>query len=451
MMLTSIVLAAVASLLPACLAQLASTLEYPVGPLTHSSAKRAVKLCDVTKYGNHTTDLGPSLLAAFNACKAGGVVNIPRGIHQMSTFVTLSGGNAWAINLEGTIERAGNTSGGNMIAIESTTDFELYSSNGKGAIQGYGYQFLANGGYGPRLLRLTNVTSFAVHDIALVDSPAFHLVLDTCSQGEVYNMIIRGANLGGLDGIDVWGFQIWIHDVEVTNKDECVTVKSPALNILVEDIYCNWSGGCAMGSLNAGTNISKIQYSNVYTVNSNQMYMARLFKSNGGSGFVSDVLLENFIGHKNAYSLYINGYWASEAVQPGDGVLYESITFSKWTGDCANGSGRAPIYVDCPASAPCSNITLVGIAIWTDAGHEEHYKCANDIDSHGYCLNRDSAFTPNATITSTVTAAPSGWSAAYMPSDLSTGFATNSSIPVPTVPNTFFPGATPATARAYGR
>ncbi|KAK4542302.1 hypothetical protein LTR36_006955 [Oleoguttula mirabilis] len=445
-MLTSIVLAVAAGLLPTCLAQLASTFKYPIGPLTSSSTKWAVKICDVTEYGTPTTDLGPPLLAAFNACKSGGVVSIPSGTYPMSTFVTLSGGSAWAINLEGTIERTGTTASGNMIAIESTTDFEFYSSNGKGAIQGYGYEFLEQGGYGPRLLRLTDVTSFAVHDIALVDSPAFHLVLDTCSQGEVYNMIIRGANQGGLDGIDVWGFQIWIHDVEVTNKDECVTVKSPAQNILVEDIYCNWSGGCAMGSLNAGTNISKIQYSNVYTVNSNQMYM---FKSNGGSGFVSDVLLENFIGHKNAYSLYINGYWSSESVQPGEGVLYESIKFSKWTGDCTEGSARAPIYVDCPASAPCTNITLEDIAIWTDEGSEEYYKCVNDIDSHGYCLNSGSTFTPNATVTSTVTAAPSGWSAPYMPSDLSTGFATDSSIPIPTVPNTFFPGATPATARAY--
>lgn len=64
------------------------------------------------------------------------------------------------------------------------------------------------------------VTDFSVHDIALVDSPAFHLVMDTCKNGEVYNMIVRGANMGGLDGVDVWGSNIWIHDVEVTNKDE---------------------------------------------------------------------------------------------------------------------------------------------------------------------------------------------------------------------------------------
>jgi len=33
-----------------------------------------------------------------------------------------------------------------------------------------------------------------------------------------------------------------------------------------------------------------------------------MFKSNGGNGTVHDVTLENFIGHKNAYSLYLNAY-----------------------------------------------------------------------------------------------------------------------------------------------
>lgn len=60
---------------------------------------------------------------------------------------------------------------------------------------------------------------------------AFHLVLDTATNGEVYNMIIRGGNEGGLDGIDVWGTNVWVHDVEVSNKDECVTVKVGRLSI----------------------------------------------------------------------------------------------------------------------------------------------------------------------------------------------------------------------------
>lgn len=105
-------------------------------------------------------------------------------------------------------------------------------------MQGYGYEFLSQGTYGPRLLRIIDSTNFSIHDLKFVDSPAFHITLDASVNGEIYNIIIRGANMGGLDGVDVWGQNIHVHDIEVTNKDECVTVKSPASNILVEQIYC---------------------------------------------------------------------------------------------------------------------------------------------------------------------------------------------------------------------
>lgn len=179
-----------AVLLPAAFAQLSDP--SAVGPTTSTSAKASVKVCNVNDYGavaDGETDLGPPLLDAFNACSAGGVVEVPTGTYAMATFVTLSGGNDWAFNLEGIIERTGNVSGGNMIAIENSDNFEFYSSNGKGAIQGFGYQFLEQGEYGPRLLRLQDVTSFSVHDIALVDSPAFHLVLASCENGVAYNMV----------------------------------------------------------------------------------------------------------------------------------------------------------------------------------------------------------------------------------------------------------------------
>jgi hypothetical protein len=49
-------------------------------------------------------------------------------------------------------------------------------------------------------------------------------------------MIIRGGNEGGLDGIDIWGSNIHVHDVEVSNKDECVTVKvNQNLNFLFSE------------------------------------------------------------------------------------------------------------------------------------------------------------------------------------------------------------------------
>lgn len=203
-------------LLPLVAGQLSGT----VGPTTTTSAKAAKKICNILDYGgtaSATTDNSAAIASAWAACKSGGEVYIPSGSYGLENWVTLNGGSGVSINLEGTIYRTG-TAGGNMIFVEHTTDFEFYSANSAGAVQGYGYQFHEDGKYGPRILRLYKVTDFSVHDIALVDSPAFHLTLDTCTNGEIYNMIVRGGNKGGLDGVDVWGTNIWVHDVEVTSK-----------------------------------------------------------------------------------------------------------------------------------------------------------------------------------------------------------------------------------------
>jgi hypothetical protein len=119
---------------------------------------------------------------------------------------------------------------------------------------------------------VSSSSSLIEHRLNISTAPQYHLTLDTCTNGEIYNMVVRGGNEGGLDGFDIWGTNIWVHDVEVTNKDECVTVKvfpkeaqnvasahnaqSPASYILVENVFCNWSGGCAIGSLGADTGIS---------------------------------------------------------------------------------------------------------------------------------------------------------------------------------------------------
>lgn len=109
-----------------------------VGPLTSSATKTSKKKCSVLDYGakaDKTTDLGPPLTSAFAACKSGGTVVVPSGDYAMKTWVTLKGGSAWALQLDGVIYRTG-TDGGNMIFVGNTNDFELFSSTGKGAVQG---------------------------------------------------------------------------------------------------------------------------------------------------------------------------------------------------------------------------------------------------------------------------------------------------------------------------
>ena len=56
-----------------------------------------------------------------------------------------------------------------------------------------------------------------------------------------------------------------------------------------------------------------------------------MLKSNGGSGSVSNLVLENFIGHSNAYSMNIEQYWESMKTLPGDGVQLSNIKMIKKT------------------------------------------------------------------------------------------------------------------------
>lgn len=163
-----------------------------VGPTTTFASKNATKTCNILDYGaeaDSTTDVGPAISSAAAACLRGGVVVIPDGTYTMETFVEISGAKGMAIQLDGIITRTG-TDGSNMLSVKHSSDFELLSSTGKGAIQGNGYEYHAQGSIsGPRILRITNVSDFSVHDLAFADSPAFHFTMDTCSDGEVSRLL----------------------------------------------------------------------------------------------------------------------------------------------------------------------------------------------------------------------------------------------------------------------
>lgn len=208
-------------------------LKGKVGPLTSIEDKKAVKTCDITDYGGKVdTDISTAINDAFAACQKGGVVVIPSGNYNLENWILLKNGEAWALQLDGIITRTG-TAEGNMIFIEHTSDFELFSTTSKGAVQGHGYEYHKDGSIsGPRLLRLYDVSDFAVHDIALVDSPSFHFTIDTCTNGEIYNMAIRGGAHGGLDGVDVFSDNIWLHDIMVTNKVRSQHFESAPYSVL---------------------------------------------------------------------------------------------------------------------------------------------------------------------------------------------------------------------------
>jgi rhamnogalacturonan hydrolase len=101
-MLSSIFLTFVA--LSALVAGQSADIAGKVGPKTSLSTKKAKKTCSIASYGavaDGKTDISSALNSAFSACKSGGVVVVPSGSYALSSWVTLSGGNAWALQLDG--------------------------------------------------------------------------------------------------------------------------------------------------------------------------------------------------------------------------------------------------------------------------------------------------------------------------------------------------------------
>lgn len=176
------------------------------------------------------------------------------------------------------------------------------------------------------------------------------------------------------------------------------------------------------------------------------MYM---IKSNGGAGTASDILLDSFIGHGNAYSLDIDQYWSSMSALPGPGVQLTNVQIANWTGTEANGAQRGPIKVFCADGAPCTGVDITDFAMWTETGSEQVYECRSAYTTLQrspalYCLKGGAQHEAYAVVEKTVTAAPAGYEASRMAADLaSPSWGTTASVPVPAMPTSFFPGTEP--------
>ena len=126
-----------------------------VGPLVDYTKKAKNKICDVTDYGavaDGSSDIGDAILSAWDDCASGGLVYIPPGDYSLGQELELKDGKSSAIQLDGVISR-GFDSDYQFFLIRDCEDFEFFSGNSKGAIQGYGYRYLKDRKYGARLFR----------------------------------------------------------------------------------------------------------------------------------------------------------------------------------------------------------------------------------------------------------------------------------------------------------
>ncbi|KAH8646352.1 glycoside hydrolase family 28 protein [Xylariales sp. PMI_506] len=454
----------------------AAQLIGPVGPTTPLSEKSYE--CSVLDYGaanDNSTDAADSFEAAFNECvlpNPGSRLVVPEGEYLLNRSILLPGGVKWALQLEGLItlayggNYAVNRDGLNLldaIVIYNATDFELYSSTGLGAVQGQGYIYRnSNNAIRNNIVRIVSSTDVAVHDLILVDSSKFHLVLDGVENLEAYHLTIRGANLGSYDGVDAIGTNYHIHDIEVpkillstsphsvilkfspkilqvTNRDECVSVKSPSNHALVENLLCNQAGsGTSIGSLNVSASIANIHVRNVSIIQGNNVAFIKTYP--GGSGYVTNVTFENFRSKASLYGLDINQYWQNTLTPDTGSVTLSNIVFKNFSGSVANGVQRPPLYLIANDLTFATNITIQEFSLWTETNDYIVNKI-NNVYGQGDNSYGEGDGIPTlapgqvpTTYTSayTVTASPTSWTIPPSPTWAlpNTGYGTDVPIPV---------------------
>ncbi|KAJ6134255.1 hypothetical protein N7523_000577 [Penicillium sp. IBT 18751x] len=446
----------------------------PVGPTTALEDKTIE--CNVLDYGavaDNATDISNSLETAFTECvssQPGSRLIVPQGNYLIKRSVVLSNATNWAFQLDGLITAAydgswtvdrelllqgfagaaliNDTINGegdhkfllDVLVIINAVDFEFYSLNGLGAIQGQGYIYRnLNNTDRPRLVRLISPTNSSVHDLILVDSPKFHIVLDFAVNVEAYHLTIRGANLGSYDGIDAIGTNYYIHDSEVTNRDECVSVKSPSHFALIENLVCNQAGsGLSIGSLNVSAEISNIEAKNISIIQGNNIAFIKTYP--GGSGYVTNVTFTNFRSLGSLYGLDINQYWQNSFEPDTGSVTLSNLVFRNFSGSVADGALRPPLYLFASDLTFATNVTVEEFTVWTDSGTVIVNKISNIFgtgdDSYGSdtrIASLEAGQSPYPyTSTYTVTATPANWQAPTTPTWAapSTGYGTASPIPV---------------------
>ncbi|KAH8646151.1 glycoside hydrolase family 28 protein [Xylariales sp. PMI_506] len=446
----------------------------PVGPTTPLSEK--THECNILDYGavnDNSTDTADAIEAAFTKCvlpNPGSRLLIPEGEYLLNRSVVLSNATNWAFQHEGLIslayganwtvdrelilqgfagvEALNSTVNGegdglflqDALVIVNAVDFEFYSETGKGAFQGQGYLYRnSNNTVRPRLIRLISPTNASVHDLILVDSPKFHIVFDFAVNLEAYHLTIRGGNLGSYDGVDAIGTNYWIHDIEVTNRDECVSVKSPSNHALVENLVCNQAGsGISIGSLNVSASIANIHARNISIIQGNNIAFIKTYP--GGSGYVSNITFENIRSKASLYGLDVNQYWQNTFTPDTGSVALSNILFKNFSGSVANGVQRPPIYILANDLTFATNVTFEDFTVWTETNDEVINLISNVYgkgdDSYGVgdgVPTLASGQSPTAyTSYYTITASPTGWTIPPSPTWAapSTGYGTNIPIPV---------------------
>ncbi|KAJ3021535.1 hypothetical protein HKX48_008297 [Thoreauomyces humboldtii] len=333
-------------------------------------------------------DIQPLLRSIYDSCVAlnpGATLLVPVGTHELASNIEFQASVPFTLQIDGRIEIPFiPTLVGTMIQFTNCNNIVV---TGSGSIFGNGALYRPNRDLSrypnrPRLLRLQNCTRSIVENIQLINSPKFHLTLYG-DYNTARNVTITADHIGETDGIDVSGNYNHVHDVQVENGDECVTVKSPTTHFRAENLVCRFTAGCNIGSFgNSSTTstaaVSNVTYTNVTLVNSEAGVLVKAYPIS--TGVISDLLYQDFTLTNVAYPIDLDLFWCHPGPcgPPTGNLVIERAVFKNFVvigyPDWNNTNPKAPssrpvVHVHCLPGTPCSNIDIVGLDRTGSAGY----------------------------------------------------------------------------------
>eukprot|EP00584_Thalassiosira_punctigera_P006401 CAMPEP_0172531294 /NCGR_PEP_ID=MMETSP1067-20121228/4762_1 /TAXON_ID=265564 ORGANISM="Thalassiosira punctigera, Strain Tpunct2005C2" /NCGR_SAMPLE_ID=MMETSP1067 /ASSEMBLY_ACC=CAM_ASM_000444 /LENGTH=563 /DNA_ID=CAMNT_0013315659 /DNA_START=28 /DNA_END=1716 /DNA_ORIENTATION=+ len=213
-----------------------------------------------------------------------------------------------------------------------------YGRKPRGIISGHGSEYWGIPVVGyvqlmefrPDLLVLQRSSNVVIEYLIFKDAPRWTLNLDVDGLVVRYTSVVArrtekdghsGLDMTAFnsDGIDLYGKDVYIHDVDIWNQDDCIAVKDTASNMLFERVHAS-GVGLTIGSIGK-TSVSNITFRDSLLYRSFKgIYMK--FRTEDGPGLIENVLYENI-------------------------TIFEPVQWGLWIGPAQQ------VDNDRPASYPC--------------------------------------------------------------------------------------------------
>jgi len=232
-------------------------------------------------------------------------------IYLDGTLSFIADRDAWPKNEQGGVQECIMLHGVEDFVITTTSPSLRYGTiNGNGKVWWGALQFLIHQEDRPRLIHMTDSKNVIIERLFLLNSPYWSFWCENVDGLVIrYSKVeARWTNLPGhskidlqafnTDGFDVTGRNVHIHDCDIYNQDDCVSIKDGAQDMLIERVTCSGLG-LVIGSIGS-SQVKNITFRNCDMYKTVKgIYMKTRYEDGrepiGDEASISDITYENIV------------------------------------------------------------------------------------------------------------------------------------------------------------